>query len=433
MKNLQSTDFFCFFAIQTKNNLFNCKDVSIGEKLKKTIEVKIGNVKIGNGNQIVVQSMTNTNTADVQSTVQQIIELAEAGSELVRFTVENEKMAEAVKLIKKELIDHGVNVPLVGDFHYNGHLLLTQVPSCAEALDKYRINPGNVGFGESHDNNFKSMIEKAIEYGKPVRIGVNWGSLDKQVLAKLMDENSKKAKPKPANAIVLDAIVESAIQSTNIAVNYGLEPSKIVLSAKTSSVQELIYVNEQLSEKSNQPIHLGLTEAGMGEKGIISSTAGISILLQKGIGDTIRASLTPKPGQSRTAEVIVCKQILQSLGLRNFLPQVTSCPGCGRTTSSLFQEISLQVNEWLLAKMPEWKTKNYKGVENLQVAVMGCIVNGPGESKNVNIGLSLPGSGESPRAPVYADGKQIALLQGEKIGKDFIQLIEKYVEKNYLQ
>ncbi len=400
---------------------------------RKSIAVKVGNIIIGGDNPVVIQSMTNTPTEDVKATVNQIKELADAGSELVRFTVKDDAGAKAVPLIKKALLDENYEVPLIGDFHYNGHLLLTKFPDCAQALDKYRINPGNVGFGESHDSNFEAMVKVAVDNDKPVRIGVNWGSLDQNVLARLMDENAKNNYSKANTDVLIDALVTSAIESKNKAVELGLENKKIVISTKSSRVQDMIKAYSLLAERCDNALHLGVTEAGQGLKGAIHSTAGLSVLLQKGIGDTIRTSLTPTPGTSRTEEVKICKQILQSLSLRFFTPEITSCPGCGRTTSTVFQEIAEQVEKFLQKKTPEWKKKGVKGVEKMEVAVMGCIVNGPGESKNANIGLSLPGSGETPAAPVFADGKQIKVLKGnaKQLTEEFIKLIEEYVEGHY--
>jgi (E)-4-hydroxy-3-methylbut-2-enyl-diphosphate synthase len=398
---------------------------------RKSLPVKIGSVVMGGGHPVVVQSMTNTDTGNVKETVKQIIELAEAGSEIVRFTVRDEKMAKAVKSIKEELLDVGCSVPLVGDFHYNGNRLLKEFPDCAESLDKYRINPGNVGFGETQDKNFKEMVGVAKDFGKPVRIGVNWGSLDQALLARMMDENARGGSPRSAKEVMLDALVESALQSAQMAVDYGLEPNKIVLSAKVSEAPELFYVYEKLAGECNYALHLGLTEAGGGSKGIVASSVGIGVLLHNGIGDTIRCSLTPRPGESRAQEVIVSQQILQELGLRQFFPRVTSCPGCGRTTSVLFQEIAKETEEYLRKRSKEWKQKGFKGFESMIVAVMGCIVNGPGESRMANIGLSLPGSGEDPVSPVYADGKEVAKLHGAHRIQEFHKLIDKYVEEHY--
>ena len=398
---------------------------------KKTIEVMVGNIGVGGSNPVRVQSMTNTDTADVDLTIKQIKELIEAGSELVRFTVQNDEMAQAVPEIKKRLLDEGIDTPMIGDFHFNGHALLTQYPKCAEALDKLRINPGNVGRGEKHDPNFETFIKVAVDYDKPVRIGVNWGSLDQDLFTKMMDENSLLAEPLEAQEVLNDAMIASAINSTNKAIELGLEPDKIIISAKISEVPELVKVYRKLSSLTDQPLHLGLTEAGMGDKGIVASSIATGTLLQDGIGDTIRVSTTPRPNQSRADEVIIAKQILQVLGVRTLIPTVTSCPGCGRTSSSLFQEISQDVNAYLMEKLPEWKKSGYEGVEGMKVAVMGCIVNGPGESKHANIGLSLPGRGENPNGIVYVDGKLKKTLIGQTITQDFMKMIEEYVETHY--
>jgi (E)-4-hydroxy-3-methylbut-2-enyl-diphosphate synthase len=395
------------------------------------LEVKVGAIGVGGANPVRIQSMTNTDTSDVEGTVQQCIELALAGSELVRVTVPDEKSAQAVPLIKKSLLDQGHDFPLIGDFHYNGHLLLQKVPACAAALDKLRINPGNCGFGQLHDKNFDAFIKLAVDHDKPVRIGVNGGSLDQGLLTKMMDENTRSGAPKDAQSVFLDAMVESALISTRMAVEVGLEPNKIILSAKVSDVQDLIYVYRKLAAQTEQPLHLGLTEAGMGMKGVAATAAAFGVLLQQGIGDTIRTSLTPKVGSARSEEVQACKLILQTMGLRSFEPMVTSCPGCGRTTSTLFQTLSEETTAWLAEKMPEWRTKGYKGVEGMRVAVMGCIVNGPGESKHANIGISLPGTGEDPASPVYADGKQVAVLQGPTRLQRFREMIQQYVETHY--
>ncbi|MEM3839027.1 MAG: flavodoxin-dependent (E)-4-hydroxy-3-methylbut-2-enyl-diphosphate synthase [Candidatus Micrarchaeaceae archaeon] len=398
---------------------------------RKTLQVRVRNVWIGSDHPVVVQSMTNTNTADVNKTVAQIIELYKAGSELVRFTVQHKEMARAVKPIRKMLDDLGYDIPLVGDFHYNGHQLLREVPECADALDKYRINPGNVGFGEKHDENFKTMIQVAKDYDKPVRIGVNWGSLDQTVLTKLMDDNTRSKNPKSSEDIMVDAVVESAVQSTRKAIEYGLEPDKIIVSTKISEVPQMVKAYEQLATRIEQPLHLGLTEAGMGSKGIAASAAALAILLAKGIGDTIRVSLTPAPGSSRTEEVIVSRQILQSLNIRQFSPLVSSCPGCGRTTSTVFQEMAQELTQYLQNRMPEWKKAGYSGVEGMKVAVMGCVVNGPGESKMANIGISLPGSGENPSCLIYEDGKHVASVKASGASEEFKKHIEKYVESHY--
>jgi (E)-4-hydroxy-3-methylbut-2-enyl-diphosphate synthase len=392
--------------------------------------VDVGGVKVGGDNPIVVQSMTNTDTADVTGTVNQVMALAKAGSELVRVTVNTDEAAEAVPKIVDTLRLLGSNVPIVGDFHYNGHLLLKKYPSCARALAKYRINPGNVNIGKKHDDNFRTMIEAAIEYKRPVRIGVNWGSLDSALLTRMMDENSKLPEPKDARDVTIDAIVESALQSAAAAEHHGLPPERIILSAKVSGVQDLIDVYRLLAARCSYPLHLGLTEAGLGAKGIVASTAALSVLLQEGIGDTIRTSLTPMPNGDRTEEVIVSQQILQSLGIRSFTPQVTACPGCGRTTSTFFQEMADQIQNYLRDQMPVWK-EHHAGVETMKVAVMGCIVNGPGESKHANLGISLPGTFEEPVAPVYVDGKLVKTLRGDHIVAEFISMLDKYVESHY--
>ncbi|MBI2140352.1 flavodoxin-dependent (E)-4-hydroxy-3-methylbut-2-enyl-diphosphate synthase [Candidatus Woesearchaeota archaeon] len=400
---------------------------------RHSFEVKVGNIGIGGDNPIRIQSMTNTATSDVDATVKQILELADAGSELVRVTVQDNHFAEAVPLIKKRLLAERCEVPLIGDFHFNGHLLLSRFPECAEALDKFRINPGNVGLGDAHDKNFKAFVELAIKFGKPVRIGVNAGSLDQRMLTRLMDENNglQPEKRKSAEEIKVDAMAASALDSAAMAESYGLAPNKIILSAKVSKVPELIAAYEKLAGLCEYPLHLGLTEAGIGTKGIVASTAGLSYLLQRGIGDTIRVSLTPGPSTPRTEEVKVAQQILQSNGIRSFMPTVTSCPGCGRTTSTVFQEIAEQITSYLEKKTPEWKAKGYDGVENMTVAVMGCIVNGPGESRGANIGLSLPGSGEDPVSPVFIDGIQAAKLKGPERIEQFKKMIEGYVERKY--
>ncbi len=396
-------------------------------------EVKVGSVGIGADNPIRVQSMTNTLTADVNSTVKQIIELADAGSELVRFTVKDFMDAAAVPKIKEKLEQEKYTVPLIGDFHYNGHLLLKKYPECAEALDKLRINPGNVGVGKSRDDNFKMIVDKAIEFNKPVRIGVNFGSIDQRIFMKLMDENAKKKEQEQLGSeeLAVEAMIQSAIESEKMAKEYGMKENKIILSTKVSNVPSLVQSYTALAKLTKQPLHVGLTEAGLGEKGIVSSAAGLSTILNKGIGDTIRVSLTPKPGSPRTQEVQVAQQILQANGLRSFMPSVTSCPGCGRTTSTLFQQIAEQITEYLQKKTPQWKKEGYEGVEEMVVAVMGCVVNGPGESKSANIGLSLPGNGEDPVSPVYADGKEIAKLKGENRIEEFKELIEQYVKSHY--
>jgi (E)-4-hydroxy-3-methylbut-2-enyl-diphosphate synthase len=392
--------------------------------------VKVGDVEIGGGAPIVVQSMTNTDTADVAGTVKQVRELAKAGSELVRITVNSEEAASAVARIRDELDRQGVDVPLIGDFHFNGHKLLEKYPDCAEALGKYRINPGNVGRGKKRDTQFAQMIEFACRYGKPVRIGVNWGSLDQAVLARLLDENARQDFPRDLPAVMRDAVITSALESAEQAVSLGLPENRIVLSCKMSGVQELIAVYQALAARCDYALHLGLTEAGMGSKGIVASTAALAVLLQQGIGDTIRISLTPEPGGDRTREVIVAQEILQTMGLRSFTPMVISCPGCGRTTSDYFQKLAQDIQTYLRHKMPEWRNK-YPGVEEMNVAVMGCVVNGPGESKNANIGISLPGTGESPVAPVYEDGQKTVTLKGERIAEEFQQIVERYIETHY--
>ena len=379
---------------------------------------------------MVVQSMTNTDTADVPGTIQQVAQLARAGSELVRVTVNNDAAAKALPAIVEGLAKQNVHVPVIGDFHYNGHLLLTKYPECAQALAKYRINPGNVSVGRKDDNNFRSMVEVAVKYKKPVRIGVNWGSLDQQLLTRMMDENSKSAEPKAARDVTMEAMVVSALRSAEIAEETGLPHDHILLSAKVSGVQDLIDVYRSLASRCDYPLHLGLTEAGMGAKGIVSSTAGLAVLLQEGIGDTIRVSLTPAPNGARTEEVLVAQQILQSLQIRSFTPQVTACPGCGRTTSTFFQEMAEQIQTYLRESMPAWKEK-YQGVEELKLAVMGCVVNGPGESKHANIGISLPGTFEEPKAPVFVDGRLMTTLKGDRIVAEFIKILDEYVESRY--
>jgi (E)-4-hydroxy-3-methylbut-2-enyl-diphosphate synthase len=397
---------------------------------RNTIAVKIGGVYLGGCNAVVVQSMTNTDTADARSTAQQIIELAKAGSELVRITVNNKESAAAVREIVTRVRDAGYQTPVIGDFHYNGHILLTEFKECARALAKYRINPGNVGAGKHHDENFKRMIEVAIENDKPVRIGVNWGSLDQSLLARLMDDNAGLPEPLDAQEVMKEAIVRSAIESAQLAEEYGLPGNRLILSAKCSHVQDLLDVYRELAARCHYALHLGLTEAGMGSKGIVASAAALSILLQEGIGDTIRVSLTPAPGGDRTEEVVVAQQILQSLGIRSFVPQVTACPGCGRTTSTLFQEMADEIGKYLRAQMPVWRERHV-GVEEMKVAVMGCIVNGPGESKHADIGISLPGTGEDPRAPVFIDGKLRTTLKGAKIVPEFLELLNSYVATRY--
>ena len=397
---------------------------------RKSVAVSVGGIKVGGTNPIVVQSMTNTDTADVQSTVNQAMALARAGSELVRVTVNTEAAAAAVPKIVDTLDLFGVRVPIVGDFHYNGHLLLKNFPECARALAKYRINPGNVSIGRKNDDNFRTMIECAIENDKPVRIGVNWGSLDQQLLARMMDENAKLAEPKEPREVMIEAMIMSALHSAELAESYGLPGDHILLSAKVSGVQDLVDVYRDLAARCEYPLHLGLTEAGMGAKGIVGSTAGLAILLQEGIGDTIRVSLTPAPGGDRTEEVQVAQQVLQSLGIRSFLPQVTACPGCGRTTSTYFQELAQQIQFYVREKMPAWR-KEFDGVEEMKLAVMGCIVNGPGESKHANIGISLPGTFEDPKAPVFIDGRLVTTLKGDHIVEEFKQILSNYVETKY--
>jgi len=397
---------------------------------RKSVVVNVDGVKIGGANPIVVQSMTNTDTADVTSTVNQVMALARAGSEIVRVTVNTEAAAAAVPKIVDTLNMFGVRVPIVGDFHYNGHILLRKYPDCARALAKYRINPGNVNIGKKHDDNFRTMIEAAIEYGKPVRIGVNWGSLDGALLTRMMDENNKLTEPKDARSVMLEAIVVSAISSAEAAERYGLPKERIILSAKVSTVQDLIDVYRSMAARSDYALHLGLTEAGLGSKGIVATTAALSVLLQEGIGDTIRASLTPLPNGDRTDEVVVSQQILQSLGIRSFAPQVTACPGCGRTTSTFFQDMADQIQTYLRERMPVWKGQ-YEGVETMKVAVMGCVVNGPGESKHSNIGISLPGTFEEPKAPVYVDGRLMTTLRGDTIVADFKKILDEYVKSHY--
>jgi (E)-4-hydroxy-3-methylbut-2-enyl-diphosphate synthase len=402
------------------------------KKRRNTHSVKVDHVVIGGKAPIVVQSMTNTDTADITATVLQIKQLSLSGSELVRITVNNEAAAQAVPEIKQQLVKQNIHTPLIGDFHYNGHRLLTDFPLMAQALSKYRINPGNVGFGDKHDPQFSTMIEAAIEYKKPVRIGVNWGSLDQSVATQLMDENASSTNPKPSQSILYEAMIISALSSAEKAVKLGLPENLIVLSCKMSKVQDLIEVYIALSKRSRFALHLGLTEAGMGSKGIVASAAAMGILLQQGIGDTIRVSLTPEPGAPREKEVIVAQELLQTMGLRAFTPMVTACPGCGRTSSTFFQTLADNIQCFLRDSMPSWK-KRYPGVENMNVAVMGCIVNGPGESKHANIGISLPGSGESPAAPVFIDGKKATTLHGDTIAKDFQDIVTDYVEKNYTQ
>ena len=397
---------------------------------RPTSQVRVGNVLVGGDAPIVVQSMTNTDTANVGATVRQVIALAEAGSEIVRITVNNEAAARAVPKIRKQLDSALCPVPLVGDFHYNGHTLLQEFSDCADALDKYRINPGNVGQGEKRDARFCQMVEQACLRNKPVRIGVNWGSLDPQLLARKLDENAALATPRSLEVVTREALVDSAINSAALAQREGLRPDQIILSAKVSAVPELVEVYQQLAERSDLALHLGLTEAGMADKGIVSSTAGLALLLHMGIGDTIRVSLTPQPGESRTREVRIAQEVLQSMGLRSFSPQVIACPGCGRTTSDFFQHLAGEVQEHLRERMTKWKTE-YPGAETLSVAVMGCVVNGPGESRHADIGISLPGTGEKPVAPVFQDGEKLCTLRGDDIAAQFIALVENYVKKRF--
>ncbi|MCL1633980.1 flavodoxin-dependent (E)-4-hydroxy-3-methylbut-2-enyl-diphosphate synthase [Luteimonas sp. SX5] len=397
---------------------------------RATRQVRIGNVAVGGDAPVVVQSMTNTDTADIASTVKQVAELWRAGSELVRVTVNNPESAAAVPRIVEKLAMMGIEVPIIGDFHYNGHQLLANEPACAEALAKYRINPGNVGFGKKRDTQFAQLIEFAIQYGKPVRIGANWGSLDQALATRLMDENHLRADPWDASRVLREALIRSALDSAARAVELGLPAERIVLSCKVSGVQELIAVYRDLAQRSDFALHLGLTEAGIGSKGIVASSAALSVLLQEGIGDTIRISLTPEPGAPRTQEVVVAQELLQTMGLRAFTPMVTACPGCGRTTSEFFQELAKVVQEHVRAKMPEWKI-SHPGAENLTLAVMGCVVNGPGESRHADIGISLPGTGEAPAAPVFIDGEKSVTLRGENIAREFVALIDGYVERRY--
>jgi (E)-4-hydroxy-3-methylbut-2-enyl-diphosphate synthase len=397
---------------------------------RHTVAVTIGNVLVGGDAPVVVQSMTNTDTADIPATVQQVTELARAGSELVRITVNSEDAARSVAEISEKLVQAGENIPLVGDFHFNGHKLLAKYPDCAQALAKYRINPGNVGRGEKRDEQFATMIETACKYEKPVRIGVNWGSLDQALVARLMDENSSQPEPKDAQALMHEIMVTSALESAAQAETLGLPRNRIILSAKMSGVQDLIAVYRELSRRCDYALHLGLTEAGMGSKGIVASTAALSVLLQEGIGDTIRISLTPEPGGDRTREVVVAQEILQSMGLRHFTPAVIACPGCGRTTSHYFQQLAQDIQDYLRRQMPLWRGQ-YSGVEEMTVAVMGCVVNGPGESKHANIGISLPGTGEKPVAPVYVDGEKTVTLKGDHIAEEFQKIVDDYVQGHY--
>ena len=399
-------------------------------KRRPCAAVQVGSVTIGGDAPVVVQSMTNTDTVDVDATTKQVIELAQAGSELVRITVNSNKAAEAVPHVREQLDKRGCNVPLIGDFHFNGHKLLSKFPACAEALAKYRINPGNVGKGEKRDSQFATMIETACQYDKPVRIGVNWGSLDQELIVQMMDDNAKSANPKDTKEVTYNAMIASALSSAKRAEELGLAHDRIVLSCKMSGVQDLLAVYRVLAEQCNYALHLGLTEAGMGSKGIVASTAALSVLLLQGIGDTIRVSLTPEPGASRSKEVIVAQEILQTMGLRAFTPLVAACPGCGRTTSTYFQELAKGIQHYVRQQMPEWR-KQYVGVENMNLAVMGCVVNGPGESKHANIGISLPGSGESPVAPVYVDGEKTVTLKGDNIAADFQKIVDNYIATKY--
>jgi len=397
---------------------------------RKSVTVNVGGIRVGSSAPVVVQSMTNTDTADIESSVQQIAALARAGSELVRITVNNDDAAKAVPYIVEGIRAKGWTTPIVGDFHYNGHQLLTKYPDCAEALSKYRINPGNCSIGRKDDDNFRTMVEVAVKHQKPVRIGVNWGSLDQALLTKMMSDNSKLPEPLEARDVMMETMVVSALDNAAAAERYGLRRDQIILSAKVSGVRDLIDVYTELASRTDLALHLGLTEAGMGMKGVVASTAGLSPLLLAGIGDTIRVSLTPTPGGDRSEEVRCAQQILQSLSIRSFMPQVTSCPGCGRTTSTYFQELAERIQNYLVESMPEWK-KSYPGVEELKLAVMGCIVNGPGESKHANIGISLPGTFEEPKAPVYVDGKLFTTLKGDKIVEEFQVILDEYVQKRY--
>lgn len=402
----------------------------MAKNMRKSIEVKVDHITIGGNAPVVIQSMTDTPTADIEMTVKQILALYHAGSELVRITVDTEDAAKAVPLIKKALLAQNCHVPLVGDFHYNGHTLLKNNPECAKSLSKYRINPGNVGFGKKKDHQFAEIIQSAIEYDKPVRIGTNWGSLDQALLAKLMDDNAKNGFKLTNQEVLYEALIGSALDSAHYAESLGMKHDKIILSCKVSGVQDLIAVYERIAKRCDYPLHLGLTEAGMGVKAIVATSISLGVLLQKGIGDTIRASLTPEPGGARTKEVLVCQEILQTMGLRAFTPMVTSCPGCGRTSSSFFRELTDQIQGYLRDQMPSWRS-SYPGVENMKVAVMGCVVNGPGESKHANIGISLPGSGEAPVAPVFIDGKKTHTLRGNQIALDFQKIVDDYVQSHY--
>ena len=405
----------------TGNSLYN---------RRRSVGVKVGSITIGGGMPIVVQSMTNTDTADAEATAKQVQQLAAAGSELVRITVNTEEAAKQVSAIREKLEAKGCSVPIIGDFHYNGHTLLTKYPDCAEALAKYRINPGNVGFGRKKDSQFATMIEKAIEYKKPVRIGVNWGSLDQELLTRMMDENAKLKEPRDADDVMREALIVSAVSNAEKAEEIGLPRDHIVLSCKVSGVQKLIAVYRDLAARCDYALHLGLTEAGMGSKGIVASTAAMGVLLHEGIGDTIRVSLTPEPGGDRAREVIVAQEILQTMGLRSFTPLVAACPGCGRTTSTFFQELADNIQAYVRSQMPIWREK-YIGVEEMTLAVMGCVVNGPGESKHADIGISLPGTGEAPSAPVFIDGKKVTTLRGDNIAEEFRQIVDNYIEQRY--
>ena len=418
----------------TQNSSPSCLDpIDARPRARRlTRAVTVGRVHVGGGVPVVVQSMTNTDTADVLGTAMQVAELARAGSELVRITVNNEAAARAVPHIRDRLLALNMDVPLVGDFHYNGHKLLTDFPACAEALAKFRINPGNVGSGAKRDPQFAAIVELACRYDKPVRIGVNWGSLDPSVLARIMDENAGRSEPRDAGEVMREALVVSALESAAKAEEYGLAGDRIILSAKVSSVQDLIAVYRDLANRSDYALHLGLTEAGLGSKGIVASTAALAVLLQEGIGDTIRISLTPEPGGSRTQEVVVAQEILQTMGLRAFTPMVTACPGCGRTTSTFFQELASGIQDYVRKQMPVWRDQ-YDGVENMTLAVMGCVVNGPGESKHANIGISLPGTGETPAAPVYVDGEKFVTLRGDNIGAEFKAIVDDYVATKYVK
>src|SRR5438270_7263894 len=397
---------------------------------RKTPTVNIGGVLVGGDHPVMVQSMTNTDTADIPGTIKQVAALARAGSEIVRVTVNNDDAAQAIPAIVEGIQAKGWNTPIIGDFHYNGHILLTKYPEAARALAKYRINPGNVSIGRKNDDNFRTMVEVAVKYQKPVRIGVNWGSLDQSLLTRMMDENSRLSEPKDARDVTMEAMVVSALNSAALAEKYGLRSDQIILSAKVSGVQDLIDVYRSLAARCRYPLHLGLTEAGMGAKGVVASSAAMGVLLQEGIGDTIRVSLTPAPGGDRSEEVRVAQQILQSLGIRSFTPQVTACPGCGRTTSTFFQEMAEQIQSYLREQMPVWKGR-YTGVEEMKVAVMGCVVNGPGESKHASLGISLPGTFEEPKAPVYVDGRLFTTLKGDRIVAEFIRILHEYVESHY--